>query len=88
MKHRAQAQNLVEEGGVRVNRQRVVKCSHVVKCDDVLTITAHGHVRVVKVMGAAERRGPPAFAQTLYCELGDTHGSAAQKQDASSNILC
>ncbi|MFO1033759.1 MAG: RNA-binding S4 domain-containing protein [Hyphomicrobiales bacterium] len=83
VKHRAQAQALVEEGAVRVNRQRIVKCSHAVKPDDILTVAVHGQVRVVKVLAAAERRGPASAAQLLYEDV-----APAQKQDASPEALC
>jgi ribosome-associated heat shock protein Hsp15 len=92
VKHRAKAQALIEEGAVRLNRARVEKPAHVVKPDDVLTIALGGTVRVVKVLGAAERRGSASVANQLYVEVGTTsvaaHGGAAEKQDASSGILC
>jgi ribosome-associated heat shock protein Hsp15 len=83
VKHRAQAQSLVEEGGVRLNRQRVSKGSQPVKPDDVLTLAFNGHVRVVKVLGAAERRGPATEAQLLYQDI-----APQEKQDARPEPLC
>jgi ribosome-associated heat shock protein Hsp15 len=64
---------------VRLNRARVEKCSQAVKPDDVLTIALRGGVRVVKVLGEAERRGPAQLAQTLYQDL-----AATEKQDAEA----
>jgi ribosome-associated heat shock protein Hsp15 len=69
VRHRSDAQQLVIGGGVRVNRVRVDKCSHSVKPDDVLTIALQGEVRVVKVLGAADRRGSALVAQGLYQEV-------------------
>jgi len=69
VKHRAAAQALVEEGHVRLNKVRVVKCSCAVKPDDVLTIALPGRVKVVRVRGEAERRGSASLAQALYDDL-------------------
>lgn len=89
VKHRADAQALVEQGGVRVNRAKAGKASQSVKPDDILTIAVHGRVHVVKVLGEAERRGPPAAARLLYAELvPNPHEGAAQKQDASQSPVC
>jgi ribosome-associated heat shock protein Hsp15 len=68
-KSRSLAAKLIEEGCIRVNRQRAVKPSMAVKCGDVLTMTLHGRVRVVEVRAAGERRGPASEAQTLYSEV-------------------
>ncbi len=54
---------------MRLNRQRVAKCSATVKPDDVLTLALRGQVKVVKVKAAAERRGSAAVAQQLYEDL-------------------
>jgi ribosome-associated heat shock protein Hsp15 len=54
---------------VRLNRNRVAKCSQTVKPDDVITLTLHDRVRVIKVRGEAARRGPPAASTNLYEEL-------------------
>lgn len=89
VKHRSDALALVEQGGVRVNRAKVCKASQAIKPDDILTIAVHGRVHVVKVLGAAERRGPPAEARLLYAELAtNPHEGAAQKQDASQPSVC
>ena len=68
-KSRTFAAKLIEGGCIRVNRQRVVKASAVVKCGDVLTATIHGRVRVIEIRGLSGRRGPASEAQTLYTEL-------------------
>ena len=89
MKHRSDAQALVERGGVRVNKAKVSRGSHAVKPEDILTIAVHGCVHVVKVLGEAERRGPPVAARLLYVEMAaNPHDGAAQKQDASTPPVC
>jgi ribosome-associated heat shock protein Hsp15 len=67
-KSRSLAAKLIEEGCIRVNRQRVVKASAAVKCGDVLTAMVHGEVRVLEVLATGDRRGPASEARTLYAE--------------------
>lgn len=83
VKHRAQAQALVEGGHVRVNKMRVTKCSTVLKAADVLTLAVHGRVRVVRVLDEAEKRGPASLARQLYEEL-----LLPEKQDADHGVVC
>lgn len=82
-KHRSKAVQLIEDGLVRVNRERISKVSHTVKPDDVLTLVLGGKARVVKVLGEAERRGSASLAGQLYQEI-----TPAEKPDASANLLC
>jgi ribosome-associated heat shock protein Hsp15 len=91
VKHRAKAQELIELGHVRINRERVTKPSQTVRCSDVLTLAIAGQVRVVRVLAEAERRGPPASVASLYetvAESSPTHGNLAEKQDAETKALC
>ena len=69
VKSRSLAAKLIEQGCVRVNRQRVVKAATSIKCGDVLTANLHGRVRVIEVLAVGHRRGPPGEAQMLYAEL-------------------
>ncbi len=69
VKSRSLAAKLIEEGFVRVNRQRVVKAATCVRCGDVLTASLHGRVRVIEILAIGQRRGPPSEAQALYSEL-------------------
>ena len=81
-KHRAVAQDLIENGNVRLNRERVTKVSHAVKPADVLTIVVGGQVKVVRVLGEAERRGPASFASMLYEPV-----TPVEKADASETMV-
>jgi ribosome-associated heat shock protein Hsp15 len=69
VKHRSLALEAIEAGHVRVNSVKIQKPSHPIKPDDVLTIAIHDHVRVVRVLGEAERRGPATQARQLYEDL-------------------
>lgn len=71
VKSRTLAAGLVSDGKVRLNRTRVDKPSQAVRIGDVVTATVHRQVRVLKVLGIGERRGPPAEARTLYEDLSE-----------------
>lgn len=88
VKHRAKAQALIEQGNVRINRVRVAKPGHTIKCNDVLTIVLAGQVKVVRVLAEAERRGGPASVAELYEALSGVHDRPPEKQDARARPLC
>jgi ribosome-associated heat shock protein Hsp15 len=68
-KTRTGAARLIEEGKVRVNGIRALKPSRLVAPGNVVTATPSGRLRVVRVVAAADRRGPPSAAQALYEDL-------------------
>ena len=69
VKARSSAAALVEAGHVRINGVREKAPGHAVKAGDVLTIGLDRTVRVLKVIGFAERRGDAAAARALYDDL-------------------
>ena len=69
VKARSSAAALVEAGHVRVNGTRETAPGHAVKSGDVLTIGLDRSVRVLKVIGFAQRRGDAASARVLYADL-------------------
>jgi ribosome-associated heat shock protein Hsp15 len=69
VKARSSAAALVEAGHVRINGVRERSPGHGVKLGDVLTIGLDRSVRVLKVIGFAERRGDATAARVLYDEL-------------------
>lgn len=56
-------------GKIRVDGTAVSKAHATVKPGQVLTFVQGRHVRVVKVLALAKRRGPASEAQTLYEDL-------------------
>lgn len=70
-KTRGLAVERIEGGGVRVNGQPGRKPGRAVRPGDVLTISAHGRVRALRVLAPGLRRGPAAEAQLLYEDLGE-----------------
>jgi ribosome-associated heat shock protein Hsp15 len=69
VKARSSAAALVTSGHVRVNGVRETSPGHGVKTGDVLTIALDRSVRVLKILGFAERRGDATSARVLYDEL-------------------
>jgi len=71
VKARSSAAALVEAGHVRINGVRERAPGHTVKAGDVVTIGLDRSVRVLKVIGFAERRGDASAARVLYDDLQD-----------------
>ena len=64
---RSSSAALVTEGHVRLNGERISAASRPVKAGDVVTVALDRVVRILKVIGFAERRGD-ADAARLLCE--------------------
>jgi ribosome-associated heat shock protein Hsp15 len=69
VKTRARAQELANDGHVRINGQRATTAAKLVRIGDVLTIALPTRVRVLKVVDVAERRGSAADTAGIYEEL-------------------
>ena len=69
MSTRGAAAALAASGHVRVNGVRIHAPSRMVRVGDVITVALERHVRVLKVSGFVERRGPARTAQRLYEEM-------------------
>jgi ribosome-associated heat shock protein Hsp15 len=66
---RAAAAALAGAGYVRVNGMRIDTPGRMVHSGDVITVALDRSVRVLKVRGFRERRGPPDSTEGLYDEL-------------------
>ncbi len=71
VKTRALAQQLAEEGRLRLNGRLMDRAHSAVRVGDVLSFALRGTVRVLKVEALPARRGPPAEARTLYAEVAE-----------------
>jgi ribosome-associated heat shock protein Hsp15 len=60
---------LAGAGYVRVNGMRIDAPGRMVRTGDVITVALERSVRVLKVVGFRERRGPTGSGETLYEEL-------------------
>jgi ribosome-associated heat shock protein Hsp15 len=63
---RGAAQQLARSGHVRVNRDKVREASRLVRAGDVLTLNLRRGIRVIRILGIAERRDAFEQAQLLY----------------------
>jgi ribosome-associated heat shock protein Hsp15 len=74
VKTRALAQELAEKGRIRIDGRRIDRAHAPVRIGDVLSFAQAGQVRVLKIEALPARRGPPAEARALYCELTSEAG--------------
>jgi ribosome-associated heat shock protein Hsp15 len=63
------AATLAGSGYVRVNGTRVDAPGRMVRSGDVITVALDHRVRVLKIIGFRDRRGPAGTGETLYEEL-------------------
>jgi ribosome-associated heat shock protein Hsp15 len=66
---RTSAAALADQGQVRLNGERMTAASRAVKAGDVITVALDRTVRIMKVIGFAERRGDADAARVLYEDL-------------------
>jgi ribosome-associated heat shock protein Hsp15 len=77
---RGAAQQLARSGHVRVNRDKVRDAARLVRPGDVLTLGLRRGVRVIRILGIAERRDSYDMARLLYEE--QTPGRPSGAADA------
>ncbi len=77
IKSRTQAQALIEEGRTRIDGRRIEKPSDTVKVGSTVALPLRGQVRVLRVLGLPDRRGPAPEARAAYEELGVDDGTGA-----------
>jgi len=63
------AASLAGAGYVRINGAKIDAPGRFVRAGDVITVALDRSVRVLKVTGFAERRGPAGASQSLYEDL-------------------
>jgi ribosome-associated heat shock protein Hsp15 len=68
-KSRSQAQELAESRHLRIDGRVIERASALVRPGQVISYPYHDQVRVVRVEGLAQRRGPYSEAQHLYTDL-------------------
>jgi ribosome-associated heat shock protein Hsp15 len=78
---RSAAATLAESGHVRVNGERVGAASRLVRAGDVVTLALDRSVRVLKVLGFAEQRGPFERARMLYEDVGPRSAGTGGPQE-------
>jgi ribosome-associated heat shock protein Hsp15 len=76
VKTRPLAQQMAENGRIRISGRVADRAHAPVKVGDVLAFAQRGTVRVLRVEALPLRRGPPMEARTLYSELTSEAGDA------------
>ncbi|WP_134680128.1 RNA-binding S4 domain-containing protein [Paracoccus ravus] len=66
---RTLAADAIGRGGIRLNGNPCLKPAQTVRHGDTVTVSAHGRVRVLRVLDLGERRGSASVATALYEEL-------------------
>jgi ribosome-associated heat shock protein Hsp15 len=66
---RDDAAALADAGYVRVNGTKIDAPGRFVRAGDVITVALDRRVRVLKVCGFTERRGPASASHSLYEDL-------------------
>ena len=65
VKTRSLAQQLAEQGRVRLAGRVIDRAHAPVRIGDVLSFAVHGKVRVIRIKGLPRRRGPPAAGDAV-----------------------
>ena len=63
------AASLADAGYIRINGAKIDAPGRFVRAGDVITVALDRSVRVLKVTGFTERRGPASTGQSLYKDL-------------------
>ena len=71
VKSRSSAQSVIENGVVRLNGRRVEKSAANVAVGNIIALSLHDQVRVLRVVRIPSRRGPAAEASACYDEVGN-----------------
>ncbi len=69
VKTRDLAQQLAEDGRLRLAGRIIDRAHAPVRVGDVLSFAVRGRVRVIKIEALPRRRGPPAETRLLYSEV-------------------
>ena len=76
VKTRTAAQELAEQGRIRIDGRVIERAHAPIRVGDVLSFALRGQVRVLRVEALPARRGPAAEARSLYSELTSEAGQA------------
>ncbi len=86
IKSRARAAALVNTGRIRRNGERISKPGQKIRPDDVLTFALNKHIRVIRVLQLATRRGPYSEAVLLYEDLAPPQAGKPSPENSSATL--
>ena len=85
-KTRSLAQKQVVTGKIRVNREKISSPSRKILIGNVLTITRERDIKIIEVLGIADKRGPYSQAQLLYNDMSPPKPEK-QKQEQTRDSM-
>jgi len=85
-KSRSLAQDIIEQGHLRLNGARVTRCAHSVTTGDRLVLPLGPQIRVIEIVTLPSRRGPASEAVMCYRVLDETPAFpiAARRTEAAN----
>jgi ribosome-associated heat shock protein Hsp15 len=86
VKTRALAQQLAQEGRLRIDGRVVDRAHAPVRPGDVLSFALRGIVRVIRIEQLPKRRGPPAEARLMYSEIEESLPSDEPEEGGSTSV--
>lgn len=81
VKTRGLAQELAENGHLRIAGRTVDRAHAPVRIGDVLSFALHGRVRIIRVETLPKRRGSPPAARLFYSEIASPSQSDREADD-------
>jgi ribosome-associated heat shock protein Hsp15 len=85
-KTRSIAQKQVATGKIRVDREKISSPSRKVSAGNVLTITRDRDIKIIEILGVADKRGPYSEAQLLYNDMSPPKPEK-QKQEQTKESM-
>ena len=85
-KTRSLAQKQVVTGKIRVDREKISSPSRKILIGNVLTITRERDIKIIEVLGIADKRGPYSQAQLLYNDMSPPKPEK-QKQEQTRDSM-
>ena len=79
---RAVAQEIAEQGHMRIDGRVVDRAHAAVRVGNVLSFPLNGRVRVIRIEALPDRRGPPYEAQSCYTDLSPHHRASDNVDEA------
>jgi ribosome-associated heat shock protein Hsp15 len=83
---RTSAAKLITEARFRVNGQGTDKAHYAIRPGDVLTFPLGPHIRIIKVLALAARRGGAPEARLLYEDLDPPQAKPRQPDEPATGL--
>ena len=85
-KTRSLCQKQITTGKIRVDREKISSPSRKVIVGNVLTITREREIKIIEIIGIADKRGPYSEARLLYNDLSPPKPEKQVKQQTTESL--